>query len=106
MYTKPCEKIIEDFPTVIGPKGLIGPRGPIDSLLYCSIEKRYPSIEAMNAGHDTDGVPITTCVVIDTGDDNDPDTGKTYLKEKDKYVFFGRLDLSLLRRNNREFDKK
>lgn len=52
-----------------------------------SISKVYGSIAAMNAGHATDGVPIGGFVVIDTGDVEDPDNAKLFVKNSTEYGY-------------------
>lgn len=56
------------------------------------ISKTYESIEAMNAGFETDNVPPYGFVVIDTGDVEDDDNAKLYIKNPDGYEFL--TDLS------------
>lgn len=46
----------------------------------------------MNAGYSTDGVPIGGFVVIDTGNVNNADNAKLYIKGNSSYTFL--TDLS------------
>lgn len=52
-----------------------------------AISKVYSSVEAMNAGFSTDGLPIGALVVIETGNVDDPDNAKLYVKEANGYQF-------------------
>ena len=56
------------------------------------ISKSYEGIEAMNAGFATDDVPLYGFVVIDTGNVEDTDNAKLYIKNPDGYEFL--TDLS------------
>ena len=56
------------------------------------ISKTYPSIEAMNAGYATDGVPLYGFVLIDTGNVEDEDNAKLYVKGETAYEYL--TDLS------------
>jgi hypothetical protein len=56
------------------------------------ISKTYPSIEAMNAGFATDGVPENSFVLIDTGNVEDEDNAKLFIKTKSGYSYL--TDLS------------
>lgn len=56
------------------------------------ISKTYESIEAMNAGFETDDVPQYGFVIIDTGNVDDEDNAKLYIKTPDGYEFL--TDLS------------
>ena len=55
-------------------------------------DKTYPSIEAMNEGYATDGVRMYGFVIIDTGNTEDEDNAKLYIKTPDGYEFL--TDLS------------
>lgn len=57
-----------------------------------AISKVYPSVSAMNAGFATDGVPMGGLVIIDTGNVDDEDNAKMYVKEESGYVYL--TDLS------------
>lgn len=57
-----------------------------------SIAKTYTSIVAMNAGYYSDGVPLNGFVLIETGDVNDEDNAKLFVKGDTKYNFL--TDLS------------
>ena len=56
------------------------------------ISKTYESIEAMNAGFETDDVPQYGFVIIDTGNVDDADNAKLYIKKPDGYEYL--TDLS------------
>ena len=56
------------------------------------ISKTYESIEAMNAGYATDDVPLYGFVIIDTGNVDDADNAKLYIKKPDGYEYL--TDLS------------
>lgn len=51
------------------------------------ISKAYPSIDAMNAGYATDGVPLYGFVIIDTGSVEDVDNAKLYIKGETAYEY-------------------
>lgn len=68
------------------PKGsLKGPKG--DKGDPFAIAKTYASVSAMNAGFATDGVKTGSFVLIDTGDVDDPDNSKLYVKGDSAYTF-------------------
>ena len=73
-----------------GPQGLQGPKG--DKGDPFTIAKTYNSVEAMNAGYATDDVTIGSFVVIDTGNVDDPDNAKLYIKGDSAYTYL--TDLS------------
>ncbi len=56
------------------------------------ISKTYPSIAMMNAGYATDGVPLYGFVLIDTGNVEDEDNAKLYVKGETAYEYL--TDLS------------
>lgn len=56
------------------------------------ISKTYPSIAMMNAGYATDGVPLYGFVLIDTGNVEDEDNAKLYMKGETAYEYL--TDLS------------
>lgn len=70
-----------------GPQGPQGPKGD-----PFAIAKTYPSVEAMSAGYATDGVGIGQFVMIDTGNVEDEDNAKLYVKGDEAYVYI--TDLS------------
>ena len=72
------------------PKGDKGEKG--DKGDPWQISKTYESVDEMNRSYDTDGLPIGAIVAIDTGDVNDVDTGKVYVKGEAMYEYL--LDLS------------
>ena len=47
----------------------------------------FSSIAVMQAGHKTDIVPLESYVLIDTGNENDEDYGKVFIKKANEYVF-------------------
>lgn len=55
-------------------------------------DKTYPSIEAMNEGYATDGVRMYGFVIIDTGNTEDEDNAKLFIKTPEGYEFL--TDLS------------
>ena len=57
-----------------------------------SISKTYTSVAAMNAGFATDGVPLNAFVLIDTGNVEDADNAKLYVKRDTGYSYL--TDLS------------
>ena len=76
-----------------GPKGdtgATGPQGPAGEPF--TIAKTYESVEAMNAGYATDGVKVGQFVVIDTGNVEDEENARLYLKGEEAYNFL--TDLS------------
>lgn len=70
-----------------GPQGVQGPAGD-----PFTIAKTYSSISAMNSGYSTDGVKQGQFVVIDTGNVNDADNAKLYIKGTTAYTYL--TDLS------------
>lgn len=76
-----------------GPQGIQGEQGPKgDTGTGFSISKTYSSVSAMNAGYATDGVPLYGFVLIDTGNVNDVDNAKLYVKGDRSYEYL--TDLS------------
>ena len=57
-----------------------------------TVSKTYSSVEAMNSGFASDGVPQGGFVVIDTGNVEDEDNAKLYMKGESEYTFI--TDLS------------
>ncbi len=57
-----------------------------------SISKTYSSVIEMNANYATDGVEIGGLVIIETGDVENEDNAKIYMKGESSYVFL--VDLS------------
>lgn len=70
-----------------GPQGVQGIQGE-----PFSIAKTYVSIALMNAGYATDGIGIGKFVMIDTGNVNDTDNAKLYVKGSTAYNYI--TDLS------------
>jgi hypothetical protein len=56
------------------------------------VDKIYPSVDAMNAGYATDGVDVGGFVIINTGNVDDEENAKLYLKGENGYTFI--TDLS------------
>ncbi len=94
-------------PGAQGPQGETGPQGPKgdqgiqgvkgdkgdkgDTGDPFTIAKTYESISAMNAGYTTDGVKVGQFVIIDTGNVEDEDNAKLYLKGSTAYNYIGDL---------------
>lgn len=57
-----------------------------------TIAKVFSSVDEMESGFDTDGVKEGQFVVINTGDVNDPDNAKLYVKGPESYMYL--TDLS------------
>ena len=85
-----------------GPQGIQGPQGVKgeqgaqgekgENGKDFRISKTYASVAAMNAGYATDGVEIGGFVLISTGDVNDADNAKLYVKGDSSYLYL--TDLS------------
>lgn len=56
------------------------------------VDKTYPSVEAMNEGYATDGVRMYGFVIIETGDVEDEDNAKLFIKTETGYRFL--VDMS------------
>ena len=69
-----------------GPQGATGPQGPAGAAF--AIAKTYESVSAMNAGFATDGVLTGQFVMIDTGNVEDEDNAKLYVKGAEAYSTF------------------
>lgn len=76
------EQGIQGIQGVQGDKGDKGDTGK-----GFEISKTYPSIDAMNAGFATDGVPENSFVIIDTGNVQDEDNAKLFIKTKSGYSY-------------------
>ena len=74
-------------PVRYGKTGGQGPKGD-----PFGVSKVYHSIDEMNAGFATDGLPEGSFVMIETGNVEDADNAKVYVKESDGYHFI--VDLS------------
>lgn len=72
-----------------GPQGIQGPQGAKGDLV--TIAKTYRSVAAMNAGFATDTVKEGQLVIIDTGNVNDADNAKLYVKGKTAYTYIADL---------------
>lgn len=70
-----------------GEKGDQGPRGE-----GFTISKTYPSVAAMNADYANSAVPIYGLVLIDTGDVNDEENARLYVKDENGFTYL--IDLS------------
>lgn len=74
-----------------GPKGDTGAQGPQgpqgERGEAFGIAKVYASVSAMNAGYSSDGVSVGQFVIIETGNVNDEDNGKLYVKGNTAYEF-------------------
>ena len=68
-----------------GPRGIQGPQGEKGDPF--SIAKVYISVESMNADYTGVDVAIGQFVMIDTGNVNDADTGKLYVKGNSAYDY-------------------
>lgn len=73
-----------------GPQGLQGPQGPAGEAF--KIAKTFASVDAMNKGFATDGVKTGQFVMIDTGNIEDADNAKLYVKGTSSYTYI--TDLS------------
>lgn len=73
-----------------GPQGIQGPKGEKGDAF--AIAKTFASVAAMNAGFASDGVKEGQFVIIDTGNVNDKDNAKLYVKGKTAYNYI--TDLS------------
>jgi hypothetical protein len=73
-----------------GDKGETGAKGEKGDPF--SIAKIYPSVAAMNAGYASDGVAVGSFVVIDTGNVEDEENARLYIKGASAYTFL--TDLS------------
>lgn len=73
-----------------GERGFQGERGPAGQGF--SISKTYASVEQMNAGFESDDVPLNGFVLIDTGNINDEDNAKLFVKLESGYSYL--TDLS------------
>lgn len=68
-----------------GDQGLEGPQGPVGAPFQ--VKKIYDSVEAMNADYSGSDVAVGEFVLIDTGDVQDPDNSKLYVKGDTQYDF-------------------
>ena len=73
-----------------GPQGIQGLKGEKGEGF--SISKTYPSVSAMQQGFSTDGVPLNGFVLINTGNVNDEDNAKLFVKLQNGYSYL--TDLS------------
>lgn len=74
-----------------GDVGSVGPQGPTGAKGEkgdpFTIAKTFPSVKAMNDGFATDGVATGSFVMIDTGNVEDADNAKLYVKGDKAYTF-------------------
>lgn len=79
-----------------GATGATGPQGPTgakgDKGDPFAIAKTFASVSAMNSGFSSDGVKEGQFVMIDTGNVNDVDNAKLYIKGRTAYTYI--TDLS------------
>jgi hypothetical protein len=79
-----------------GPQGIQGPAGERGEQgergAPFAIAKIYPSQDAMNAGYATDGVAAGGFVLIETGNVNDEENARLYVKGENRYEYI--TDLS------------
>lgn len=79
-----------------GDTGATGPQGPTgakgDKGDPFAIAKTFASVSAMNSGFSSDGVKEGQFVMIDTGNVNDVDNAKLYIKGRTAYTYI--TDLS------------
>lgn len=68
-----------------GDQGIEGPQGPVGAPFQ--VKKIYDSVEAMNADYSGSDVAVGEFVLIDTGDVQDPDNSKLYVKGPTQYDF-------------------
>ena len=68
-----------------GPQGIQGPKG--DQGNPFSVKKIYSSIEEMNNDYSNDEVELNDFVIISTGDVNDEDNAKLFIKGHAAYEF-------------------
>ncbi len=73
-----------------GEQGIQGERGPVGQGFI--ISKTYASVEQMGAGFASDDVPLYGFVLINTGNVEDEDNAKLFIKGEDGYYFM--TDLS------------
>lgn len=72
-----------------GIQGIQGPKG--DPGEAFKVSKTYASVEAMQAGFSTDGLPNGSFVIIDTGNVEDPDNASLWCKGDSAYVYIADL---------------
>ena len=80
----------EDLGSIIGPQGPQGPQGEKGDPF--AIAKTFSSIAEMNEGFATDGVKEGQFVMIDTGNVEDEDNAKLFVKGSTSYTYI--TDLS------------
>lgn len=68
-----------------GATGATGPQGPQGAPF--AVAKVYASVAAMNTGYASDGVKVGQFVMINTGNVNDADNAKLYVKGNTAYEF-------------------
>lgn len=77
-------------PDPVNIKGPEGPQGPRGEDFH--VDKIYSSVAEMNAGYATDGLPENSFVLINTGNVEDEDNAKLYVKGPERYEYL--TDLS------------
>lgn len=73
-----------------GPQGIQGERGPVGEGFH--ISATYSSIEQMNAGFSSDGVPLGGFALINTDNVDDEDNAKLFVKRESGYSYL--IDMS------------
>ena len=84
------EQGVQGIQGIQGIRGEQGPRGEKGDPFY--IAKVYTSVSAMKSGYASDAVPVGGFVVIETGNVNDADNAKLFIKGNSSYEFL--TDLS------------
>lgn len=74
-------QLVENNPTWVLLMNIKGEAGTF------KISKTYSSVAAMEAGYATDTLPIGALVIIETGDTNNTDNAKLYVKGDTQYNF-------------------
>ena len=81
---------IQGLQGIQGPVGPIGPQGKQGEPF--SVAKVYESVAAMNAGYGSDGVKVGELVVVNTGNVEDEENARLYIKGNTAYDYL--TDLS------------
>lgn len=80
---------------VQGPQGEQGPAGPAgpqgEPGQPFRVAKTFPSVDSMQSGHASDGLPVGSFAIIDTGDVQDPDNATLWAKGEAAYVYIADL---------------
>ena len=89
----PGEQGVQGIQGAQGPQGIQGVQGEKgEKGDGFTVAKTYSSISAMNAGFATDGVPLNALVLINTGNVDNVDNAKLYIKRESGYSYL--TDLS------------